>query len=119
MSTPITTETTATTTATAATAATRTPNATEIAFNYLMFGLSTVVSIAFAYYLISDPSRLTDAWLWIRSLPLVVQLVLWLLLLPWMIALWVWSMPWALAIRIVLVAGIVLFAEYLLCPWKK
>jgi hypothetical protein len=90
----------------------------EVAFNYLVFGLSTIASLAFAYYLVTDPTRLTAMWLWIRALPLVVQLLLWLLCLPWMIALWVWNSPWALAIRIVVVAGTLLFAEYLVFPWK-
>ena len=105
-------------TAMAVQAAKRPPTATELAFNYLMFGLSTVATVAFAYYLITNPSVLNDAWTWIRQLPLIVQLLAWLLLLPWMIALWIWVQPWAVAIRLVLVVGTLGFAEYLLFPWK-
>lgn len=90
----------------------------EIAFNYFIFGLSTCATAAFAWYLITNPSMLNQAWKWIRALPIIVQLVLWLLALPWMFALWVWSTPWALAVRIVLVVGTLLFAEYLVFPWK-
>jgi hypothetical protein len=114
-----TTTTTQTATTTAATATIkRAPTATELAFNYLMFGLSTVATLAFAYYLITNPSVLNDAWVWIRQLPLVVQLLAWLLFLPWMFALWVWTQPWAVAIRLVLVVGTLLFTEYLMFPWK-
>ena len=94
------------------------PTAGELAFNYLVFGLSTAATAAFAYYLVSDPARLNDAWVWIRQLPIIVQVVMWLLLLPWMIALWIWAQPWALAIRLVLVVGTLLFTEYLVFPWK-
>ena len=103
---------------TAAQVTKRTPTATELAFNYLMFGLSTAATIAFAYYLFTNPSMLNDAWSWVRQLPLVIQLVMWLLFLPWMIALWIWVQPWAIFIRLVLVLGTLLFAEYLLFPWK-
>ena len=92
--------------------------ATEWAFNIGMFAVSTGVTIIFAYYLFTDPARLTHAWQFVRGLPLAVQVVLWLLLLPWMIALWVWVLPWALPVRLVLVVAILLFAEYLLWPWK-
>ncbi len=102
----------------ATTPTTKTLTTGEVAFNIAIFGLSTVASVAFAYYLVANPSVLTGAWAWIRQLPLLVQLVMWLLLLPWMFALWVWSQPWALAIRIVLVAGTLLFTEYLVFPWK-
>lgn len=116
------TTTTTTTTQTASVAATETAKRPltggEIAFNYLIFGLSTIATVAFAYYLITNPGALDAVWTWVRALPLLVQLVLWLLLLPWMIALWVWVQPWALVIRLVLVVGTLGFAEYLVYPWK-
>jgi len=85
----------------------------------IMFALSMVVSLAMGYYLFTDPSRLADAWVWVRSLPLIVQVVLWLLLLPWMLALWVCSMPWALGVRMAIVIALLVVSEYLLFPWKK
>lgn len=85
----------------------------------IMLGMSLVASLAFGYYLFIDPTRLADAWIWIRELPLLVQLVLWALFLPWMIALWVWSMPWAFGLRMVIVVAILGAAEYVLFPWKR
>jgi hypothetical protein len=107
-----------TTTSTVAAATARPLTAGEIAFNMFMFGLGGFVTAAFVFYLVTDPTRLSDAWHWVRGLPLVVQLTMWALLLPWMSALWVWSLPWAFAVRLVLVAGILLFTNYLLFPWK-
>ncbi len=112
------TTTTTQTATTAAEVAKKAPTSTELAFNYLMFGLSTIATVAFAYYLFTNPAMLNDAWAWVRQLPLVVQLVMWLLFLPWMIALWIWVQPWAVALRLVLVLGTLGFAEYLLFPWK-
>jgi hypothetical protein len=115
-------ETTATTTEGTTAAATETAKrpltSGEIAFNYLIFGLSTIASVAFAYYLIANPGMLDAAWTWVRQLPLLIQLVMWLLLLPWMFALWTWTQPWALVIRLVLVVGTLVFTEYLMWPWK-
>ena len=85
----------------------------------LMFGISALVTLAFGYALIADPSRLTDAWVWVRSLPLVVQIVLWLIFLPWMAALWVWTLPLTLWVRVLIVVVILGAAEYLLFPWKR
>ena len=107
------------TTELAATAATKvTPTTGEMIFNIAIFGASTAASVALAYYLFTDPSQLTELWQWIRTLPLLVQLTMWALLLPWMTALWIWSTPWAFAIRLVLVLGVLLFTEYLVFPWK-
>jgi len=85
----------------------------------VMFGLTVIVTAVFGYFLVSDPARLTEAWQWSRELPIVFQAVLWLIFLPWMIALWVWSMPWAVGVKVALVVAILLFANYLLFPWKR
>jgi len=92
--------------------------ASQMAWSGFMFVLSFVISLAFGYYLLSDPGRLTEAWEWIRSLNIFVQGVVWLLFLPWMIALWIWTLPWALPLRVVLVAAVLLWANWLLFPWK-
>lgn len=83
---------------------------------WLVLVVSVVMTFAFGYALLADPSRLTEAWLWVRSLPLLVQLLMWALLLPWMIALWVWSMPWPLWLRFSLVIAIVAAADFILFP---
>lgn len=109
---------TQTITASQTTAAASTPTVGEMIFNVGIFAASLIPAIAIAYYLFTDPTRLADAWSWIRALPVVVQLVLWALLLPWMLALWVFSTPWPFLVRFALVLGIVLFGEYLMFPWK-
>lgn len=90
----------------------------EQAFSLFIFGLGFVVSGAFVYYLVTDPARLAHVWAWTRSLPLLVQGVIWLLFLPWMVALWIWTLPWAMPVRLVLVAGVLLWTMWMLYPWK-
>jgi hypothetical protein len=90
----------------------------EAAFSILMFVLSLAITAAFAYYLITDPTRLTAVWQWSRSLNILVQGVVWLLFLPWMAILWILSLPWALSVQLVLVAATLFFTNWLLFPWK-
>ena len=84
----------------------------------IMFGIATLVTLVFGYALVADQSRLGDAWELIRALPLIVQIVMWLIFLPWMAALWVWTLPLTLTLRVLLVVVILAAAEYLLFPWK-
>lgn len=98
--------------------ATQATTASTLMVSAMMFGIATLVTLAFAYALVADQSRLIDAWVWARSLPLIAQIALWVLLLPWMAALWVWALPLALPLRLLLVVAILVVAEYLLFPWK-
>ncbi len=116
METTTTQTTVATTTATARSFAEQAPG--EQMFSLAVFGLGAVVSGAFVYYLFTNPARLAEAWAWTRSLPLVVQGVIWLLFLPWMICLWIWTLPWATPIRLVLVIAALVWTNWLLWPWK-
>lgn len=90
----------------------------EAAFSIFMSALSLGITAAFVYYLFTQPERLAELWAWTRSMNILVQGLVWLLFLPWMICLWFWIMPWALPIRIVLVAAGLLWTNWLLWPWK-
>lgn len=90
----------------------------EQLFSLAVFGLGVVMTALFAYFLVTDPARLAAVWTWTRSLPLVVQGVIWLLFLPWMVSLWFWVMPWALPIRLVLIVAALAWTNWLLWPWK-
>jgi hypothetical protein len=45
-------------------------------------------------------------WAWLRSLPLLLQGLVWLLFLPIALGLWVWESSWPLLIRAILVMGL-------------
>jgi ABC-type amino acid transport system permease subunit len=56
--------------------------------------------------LIWSQGSLDATWQTIRSLPLIVQAVVWLLFLPVAAGLWIWETTWPMLLRLLLVAGI-------------
>jgi hypothetical protein len=56
------------------------------------------------------------AWHWFRSLPIVVQILLAILTLPWLLAVWVWQTSWGLPVRIMLAGALVLFPLFAFFP---
>jgi hypothetical protein len=74
--------------------------------HWVLFGVFALLWIGFGAGLVLSQGTLHDAWLTIRELPLVVQLVVWLLFLPVMAGLWVWETTWPLMVRLVLVLGL-------------
>jgi hypothetical protein len=70
---------------------------------FVIFG---VLWAAFAIGLIWSQGSVDAAWGWLRGLPLVMQGVMWLLLLPVTAGLWIWETSWPLILRLVLVAGL-------------
>jgi hypothetical protein len=72
----------------------------------VLFAIFAIIWVAFAVGLIWSQGSLDQAWAAIRSLPLIVQVLVWVLFLPVMVGLWVWETSWPLVIRLVLVVGI-------------
>jgi hypothetical protein len=70
------------------------------------FVVFAVLWAAFAYALVARQGSLDEAWQAIRALPIVVQGVVWLFLLPVMIGLWVWETTWPVILRLVIVGGV-------------
>ena len=79
---------------------------TWLAETGVLFVLFAVLWAAFGAALIWSQGSLDAAWQWVRSLPLLLQGLVWLLFLPVVIGLWVWETTWPLVVRLVLVAGI-------------
>ncbi len=61
---------------------------------------------ALAFAIVRAPARVDGAWRRLRSLPLVVQVVAWVLLLPLVAAVAVWQLGWPRVARMAVVAGI-------------
>lgn len=72
----------------------------------VLFVIFAFIWIAFAAGLIWSQGSVDQAWQSIRDLPLIVQIVVWVLFLPVMIGLWVWETSWPLIVRLVLVIGL-------------
>lgn len=73
------------------------------AFLALMAGLWG----AFVTLLAVSPSTLDDAYEWLGGLPIVWEILMWLLTLPWTVAYLVYETDWAHWLRVVVVALIV------------
>jgi hypothetical protein len=74
--------------------------------NGLLFLVFLALWIGFGAALIASQGTLDDAWAWIRTLPVIIQVLVWLLFLPVMAGLWIWETTWPFLLRIVLVAGV-------------
>lgn len=72
----------------------------------VLFGIFAIAWIAFGVALVWSQGSLDEAWATIGGLPLIAQLIVWILFLPVMIGLWVWETSWPLVVRLVLVLGI-------------
>jgi hypothetical protein len=77
-----------------------------MAQNGILFVIFAAIWVAFGVALVVSQGSIDQAWQWIRSLPLIVQVGAWLLFLPVMVGLWIWETTWPLAVRLVLVIGI-------------
>ena len=77
-----------------------------MAENGILFAIFAVIWIAFAAGLVFSQGSVDQAWQTARGLPLIVQAVVWVLLLPVMVGLWVWETTWPLIVRLVLVVGV-------------
>jgi hypothetical protein len=72
----------------------------------VLFAIFAVAWVAFGAALIWSQGSLDAAWHWVRSLPLIVQGIVWLLFLPVMAGLWIWETTWPLILRLVLIVGV-------------
>ena len=72
----------------------------------ILFAIFAILWAGFAVALIWSHGSLDAAWQWVRSLPLIVQGIVWVLFLPVMIGLWIWETTWPLVLRLVVVVSI-------------
>ncbi len=66
-----------------------------------------VLWIGFAVAFLVDPGWLDTLWNWVRALPLLVEIIVWVLFLPIMVGLWIWESSWPAFARWLGFAGIV------------
>jgi hypothetical protein len=72
----------------------------------ILFGLFAILWITFAVGLVWSQGTVDQAWEYISGLPLLIQVVVWILFLPVMAGLWIWETTWPLLLRVALVIGI-------------
>jgi hypothetical protein len=85
-------------------------------FNVLAWLLFTVLWTGVLAALAFSPATLDEVSASVRRLPLVAQVVVWLLFLPIMLGLWIWQRAWAPPIRLILLLAIAAWNLFLFFP---
>ena len=44
-----------------------------------------------AFFWLLLAGRLDDVWRWVTQLPILVEIVVWIVLFPWLLGTWVWN----------------------------
>jgi hypothetical protein len=63
-----------------------------------------MVGMWMVFFALLFADQLDEIWRLVRDLPLVAEIVLWVLFLPWMLGMAVWTASWATWVRVALVA---------------
>ena len=63
----------------------------------------------FAIALVVNREWLDLLWNWVRALPSVVEIIVWVVFLPIMAGLWVWESSWPVLVRLLAFAGIIVW----------
>jgi hypothetical protein len=82
----------------------------------VLFLIFALIWVAFGAGLVLSQGSVDQAWAAIRALPFPVQVIVWLLFLPVMIALWAWESTWPFIVRISLVIGIGAWNLWMFAP---
>ena len=65
--------------------------------------------VGFAIALVVNREWLDLLWNWVRALPSVAEIIIWVLFLPIMVGLWIWESSWSALVRLLAFAGIVVW----------
>jgi hypothetical protein len=68
-----------------------------------------ILWVGFAIALVVNREWLDLLWNWVRALPFVAEIIVWVLLLPVMVGLWIWESSWPALVRLLAFAGIVVW----------
>jgi hypothetical protein len=77
-----------------------------LASSGLLLLLFAAMWVALGVAIVRAPARVDAAWRRLRALPLLVQLLAWVLLLPILAGIAVWQLGWPRLARMAMVAGI-------------
>ena len=72
----------------------------------VLFALFALLWLAFAIGVVASQGAVDQAWQQIRDLPLVAQIVVWILFLPVMVGMWIWESALPFIVRAALVLGL-------------
>jgi hypothetical protein len=65
--------------------------------------------VGFILALVVNPGWLDSLWEWVQSLPILLEVIVWVLFLPILVGLWTWESSWPDFVRLLAFAGIVVW----------
>ena len=84
--------------------------------SFTAFAILTLLWLAFGAALLIRRDILDSIWKGFRKLPLLLQLVVTLLVLPVVLGLWIWQTSWPVWLRLALVIGLGWITVYTFFP---
>jgi hypothetical protein len=78
-----------------------------------------MVAMWIVFFVALFADRLDNVWHWARDLPLVVELILWLLTFPWLLGAAVWESSWPSWLRVLLVVTFAVGWTWISIPREK
>ena len=78
-----------------------------------------MVAMWVGFFLLLLTDRIDGVWSWVRDLPLLVELALWVALFPWLLGAAVWTSSWAGWLRLLLVLVFALSWSLASIPRRK
>ena len=89
----------------------------NLLINIGAFGILTILWLGFAAALVFNQAMLDTVWQTLRGLPIAIQTLAWLLVLPVAMGLWIWEKStWPLWMRLILVLGLAIATIYTFYP---
>lgn len=82
------------------------PRVVTSILNIFVFSVFVALWAAFGAALLFNQDALHTTWTALRDLPMVLQVVVWILFLPVTLGLWIWQTDWALWLRVLLIIGL-------------
>jgi hypothetical protein len=73
----------------------------------------------FAIALVVNHEWLGLVWDWVRTLPSLVEIIVWVLFLPIMAGLWIWESSWPALVSLLAFAGIVVWTLLALNSFRR
>lgn len=78
-----------------------------------------MVAMWAGFFVLLATDRIDAVWSWVRDLPLVAEVLLWVALFPWLLGAAVWTTSWAGWLRLVLVLAFALGWSLISIPRRK
>ena len=68
-----------------------------------------ILWVGLAIALVVNREWLDLLWTWVRALPSVAEIIVWVFFLPIMVGLWIWESSWPALVSLLAFAGIVVW----------